>query len=95
MRGVRPHFKPSQEVRAKLGLYAKNRIYDQAFKDAISEREGYTVYVFDINGNIINTFSSIIRLKKAYGIKLHHKTLYKYISQPLPRPLFFLLIKKI
>ena len=81
MRGARPQFKPSLELRAKLGLLAKNRVYDTAFKDAISEREGYTVYVSDLTGKLITTYSSIIRLKKAYGIKSHHKTLYKYIYQ--------------
>lgn len=30
--------------------------------------------------NLITTYSSIIRVKKAYGIKMHHNTLYKHIS---------------
>jgi NUMOD1 domain len=81
MIGVRPHFSPSQELKVKLGLLAKNRIYDKAFRDAISERKGFTVYVYDTNGKLITTYPSIIRLKEAYHIKLHHKTLYKYIYQ--------------
>jgi len=47
----------------------------------VSNREGKTVYFYNSSGKLINTYSSIIRLKKAYGLTMHHKTLYKYISQ--------------
>jgi hypothetical protein len=76
-----PKFKPKPEHLAKLGFLAKNRVYDQTFRNLISERLGFTVYVYDISGKLINTYPSIIKFKEAYGIKLHHKTLYKKISQ--------------
>lgn len=81
MRGPRPNFKANPEHLAKLGLLAKNRVYDKSFRNAISERLGYTVYVYEDNGNLVNTYPSLIKFKEAHGIKLHHKTLYKYISQ--------------
>jgi group I intron endonuclease len=85
MRGPRINFKPSHDHLLKIGLAAKNRVYNEAFRDAVSLREGITVFVYKQNDSkgkeeLIATFSSIIRLKKAYNIKLHHKTLYKYIS---------------
>jgi len=81
MRGKRPHFTPSAEHRTKIGISAKTRVYDNTFKDNISERNGFTVYVYDTNGNLIGTYSSINRLKEAYNIKLHHNTLIKYIAK--------------
>lgn len=82
MRGRRPHFIPSASHRAAIGLAASklNRVYDQQFKDNISKRVGFLVYVYDITGGLITTFDSVIKLKKAYNIKLHHKTLYKHIA---------------
>jgi len=82
MRGPRLSFSPSKEHRAAIGLAAikENRNYNKIFKDAISKRLGTPVYVYDMLGNLINTFSSILRLKKAYNIKIHHKTLYKHIA---------------
>lgn len=38
MRGPRPNFKLTPEHLAKIGSSAKNRIYDLAFRDAISKR---------------------------------------------------------
>ena len=81
MRGPRPNLKLTPEHLAKIGSLAKNRIYDLAFRDAVSKRFGFTVYVYDKLGKLLNTFSSIIKFKEAYGIKLHHKTIYKKISQ--------------
>jgi len=83
MRGPRPNFKLSDSHKAAIGFAARkeNRILDQSFKEAISKRKEFTVYVYDSLGKLINTFNSIIRLKKHYGIKLHHKTLYKRISE--------------
>ena len=81
MRGARPNYKPSSEHLVKLGLSNKNRVYDKLFRDTISERFGFTVYVYDVNGNLLNTYSSIIKFKQDNGIKLHHKTIYNYISQ--------------
>ena len=40
--------------------------------------------MYNLSGSLINTYSSILRLKKAYDIKLHHKTLYKRIYQGIP-----------
>lgn len=83
MSGPRPHFKPKPEHLAKLGSLAKNRVYDSTFRDSISKRLGFTVYVYDLNNKLVNTYPSVIKFKKAYGVKLHHKTLYKKISQGL------------
>ena len=83
MKGPRPYFKPSPEHLAKIVELSRNRVYDQEFRDNISKREGYTVYVYDSEGQLINTYTSIIRLKKAYGLTMHHKTLYKRISRGL------------
>lgn len=83
MKGPRPNFKPSPEHLAKIGELSRNRVYDQEFRDNISKREGYTVYVYDSAGQLINTYTSIVRLKKAYGLTMHHKTLYKRISRGL------------
>nr|YP_010170361.1 GIY-YIG homing endonuclease [Phanerochaete carnosa]QRZ60342.1 GIY-YIG homing endonuclease [Phanerochaete carnosa] len=84
MRGPRPNFKPKPEHLAKLGFLAQNRVYDKTFRNAISDRLGFTVYVYDTNGKLINTYPSITKFKEAHGIKLHHKTLYKNISQGTP-----------
>lgn len=81
MRGPRPNLKLTPEHLAKIGSLAKNRIYDLAFRVAVSKRFGFTVYVYDKLGKLLNTFSSIIKFKEAYGIKFHHKTIYKKISQ--------------
>jgi len=80
MRGKRPNFSPSKEHRAAIAFAAKHRENNQAFKEAISKRVGFTVYVYDVVGNLINTYNSILRLKKAYNITMHHKTLYKQIA---------------
>jgi hypothetical protein len=83
MRGPRPYFKLSDSHKAAIGFASRkeNKILDQNFKDAISMREGFTVYVYDLLGNLVNTFNSVVRFKKHYGITLHHKTLYKRISE--------------
>lgn len=81
MKGPRPHFKPSLANLAKIALANKNHIYDQKSRDAISIRVGTKVYVYDLYGKLIKTYNSILKLKKDYDIKLHHKTLYKRISQ--------------
>jgi group I intron endonuclease len=83
MRGIRPNFKLTDSHKAAIGFAARkeNRIYDHRFKDTNSKREGFAVYVYDSLGKLVNTFNSIIRLKKHYGLKLHHKTLYKRISE--------------
>lgn len=83
MKGPRPHYKPSPEHLAKIGELSRNRVYGQEFRDNISKREGYTVYVYDSAGQLINIYSSIVRLKKYYGLTMHHKTLYKRISRGL------------
>jgi len=82
MRGSRPNYKLSDSHKAAIGFAARkeNRIYDPIFKDKISKRKGFAVYVYDSLGNLINIFNSILRLKKHYGLTLHHKTLYKRIS---------------
>ena len=81
MIGPRPNFKPSPEHLEKIGELSRKRLYDKNFRDNISERLGKTVYVYDRAGKKVNTYTSIIRLKKAYGLSMHHKTLYKRISQ--------------
>jgi hypothetical protein len=83
MRKPRPNFKPSAEHRAAIGLASSKqmRTYGQSFSDLISERNGTTVYVYNTEGKLVTTYSSIIRLKKAYGITMHHKTLYKRIAE--------------
>lgn len=86
MRGPRPNYKPSPEHLEKLAWLAKkeNRDYKSpAYIDKLSKINGTTVYVYDATTeplNLITTYSSIIRVKKAYGIKMHHNTLYKHIS---------------
>ena len=69
------------KISALYTKLAKNCIYDLAFRDAVSKRFGFTVYVYDKLGKLLNTFSSIIKFKQDNGIKLHHKTIYNYISQ--------------
>jgi group I intron endonuclease len=56
MKGVRPQFKPSQEFRAKLCLLARQsrRIYNNAFRDAISKRERFYCLCFRYKGKIYN-----------------------------------------
>ena len=84
MKGKRPQFKPSLAHRLKISISNKNRVYTEAYRNGVSLRNGLTIYVYkDKNGKeeLVQTFSSIIRLKKAHGLKLHHKTLYKYISE--------------
>jgi hypothetical protein len=82
MEGPRVKFSPSKEHRAAISLAAKkeNRNYDTKFKDKISKRLGTPVYIYDRLDNLINTCSSILRLKKAYNLKMNHKTLYKHIA---------------
>lgn len=80
MRGKRPNFIPNPEHLKKLVFLAKTREYDQSFRDAISARNGKTVYVYDTEFKLVNTYTSLIKLKKAYGIQMHHKTLYKHIA---------------
>ena len=81
MKGPRPNFKPSPELLKKLAEISKFRKYDQEYRETVSKREGQAVYVYDSNGKLINYYPSIFKLKKAYGLTIHHKTLYKYISQ--------------
>jgi group I intron endonuclease len=87
MKGPRPSFSPSflSTHRAAIASAARkeNHVYDKAFSDLMYKRTGTTVYVYDINNNLISTYSSIIRLKKAYGISMHHKTLYKRINEDM------------
>lgn len=82
MRGTRPQFKPSLEHRAAIAKSNRkeNRNYDKTFSNSISERLGRTIFVYDSSNKLINTFSSIIRLKTYYGITIHHNTLYKRIE---------------
>lgn len=86
MRGKRPNFSPSAAHRAAISLsnQKENRIYDENFSDAISERVGTQVFVYTIDGKFIESFTSIIKAKKAYQITLHHKTFYKYVDKGLP-----------
>lgn len=81
MRGSRPHFKPTSEQIARLVLLNKTRVYSKEYRDSVSKRLGKTIYVFYKNGKLVDTFSSVIRLKKAFNITLHHKTLYKRINE--------------
>lgn len=81
MKGPRPTFKHSPEVLAKIALSNKDRIYTQKYREMVSEREGTAVYVYDEYGKFIQKFPSIVTLKKAYGLTMHHKTLYKKITQ--------------
>nr|YP_009926608.1 hypothetical protein [Wolfiporia cocos]QNH92665.1 hypothetical protein [Wolfiporia cocos] len=81
MRGPRPNYKLTPEHLAKLVSLTKNRVYDKSFRDAISNRFGFAVYVYDKLGKLLNTYPSVIQFKEAYGIKLHHNTIYKRISQ--------------
>jgi hypothetical protein len=83
MRGSRPNVKLSASHKAAIGFANRkeNKNLDQNFKNAISIRKGFTVYVYDSLGKLVKTFNSIIRLKNHYGITLHHKTLYKQISE--------------
>ena len=81
MKGPRPTFKHNPEVLAKIAISNKNRVYNKKYREMISEREGTTVYVYDVYGKFIQRFPSIIALKKAYGLTMHHKTLYKKIAQ--------------
>jgi len=81
MKGARPNFKPSPELLKKLIELSKTRNYDQDYRDKVSNQKGNTVYVYDSFGKLISSYSSIIRLKTAYGFTMHHNTLYKYISQ--------------
>lgn len=86
MRGKRPHFSPSTSHRSAISLSNRreNRVYDEAFSDAISERVGTQVFVYTVQGKYIDSFTSIIRAKKAYLITLHHKTFYKFVDKGLP-----------
>lgn len=87
MRGPRFNFIPRQrtiEQIERLKKINKNREYSKEERDKISKRLGFTIYVYDLSGSLITTYSSILRLKKAYDIKLHHKTLYKRIYQGIP-----------
>lgn len=81
MRGLRPYYKANPDQIAKLILSNKNRVYGKEFRDRVSKQFGKTVYVFDKNGKLVNTFTSVIKLKKAFNITLHHKTLYKRINE--------------
>lgn len=83
MRKPRPHFKPSAEHRAAIGLASSKKIrtYGKSFSYLIYERKGTTIHVYNKEGKLVTTYSSIIRLKKAYGITMHHKTLYKRIAE--------------
>ena len=84
MEGKRPYLSPSKEHRKAIAFAPKHREYNQA--EAMSKRVAFTVYVYDLlpygAGKLINTFNSILRLKKAYNITMHHKTLYKHIAAP-------------
>jgi hypothetical protein len=81
MKGPRPNFKPSPELLRKLMEITKTRQYTPEYRDKVSKRTGKTVYVYDSDGKLVNSYSSLIRLKKAYGLTMHHNTLYKNISQ--------------
>jgi group I intron endonuclease len=81
MRGKRPLFSPSLENRIKIGKAAANRTYTQSYRDWVSEKMGKKIYVYDLNNKLVNSYHSISKLKEAYKIKLHHKTLYKRISE--------------
>lgn len=82
MKGPRPGFSPSPAHRAAIASAnsSSNRIYPKEFGDAVSARLGTTVYVYTPTGQFIQSFSSILKAKKAYGVTLHHNTLYKRIA---------------
>ncbi len=83
MKGKRPWFSPSLKNRIKIGKAAANRKHTQccAHRDLVSEKLGRKIYAFYLNNKLVNSFPSIIKLKEAYKIKLHHNTLYKRISE--------------
>ncbi len=81
MRGPSPNFIPSLDQIERLVKFNKTRVFSQSDRDLLSKASGFTVYVYDLSGCLIKTDPSVSSLKKAYNIKLHHKTLYKRISQ--------------
>lgn len=81
MRGPRPSYSPSPKQIEAIVLANKNRDYDDKFRDGLSRLHGTTVYVYTASGEFVEEFSSIIRAKKAYGIKLHHNTFKKKVEK--------------
>jgi len=71
MKGSRSQYSPSLAHRAAIAKAnsKQNRTYDQKFSDSISKRNGKSVYVYDNENKLVDTYSSVIRFKKAYGIK--------------------------
>ncbi len=81
MKGLRPQFKPSVEQINRLIQFNQSRKFSQEDRDKLSKQSGFNVYVYDSLGSLITIYSSIVRFKKDYNIKWHHKTLYKRICQ--------------
>lgn len=82
MKLPRPGFSPSPAHHAAISSAnsSSNRNYTKEFGDAVSARLGTTIYVYTATGLFVQSFSSIIRAKEAYGITLHHNTIYKRIA---------------
>jgi group I intron endonuclease len=89
MQGLRPNFKPSVEHRKAISEAAEkenlkrklNPEYAAMLKNKNIAVTGNSVYVYNLAGNLVNSFASINQFKKEMKITLHHNTIYKRISK--------------
>lgn len=89
MRGLRPNYSPSIEHRKAISEAIKkehlkrklNPEYAALLKNKIIAATGKSIYVYNLDGKLVNTFASINQFKKEMKITLHHNTIYKRISE--------------
>ena len=58
-----------------------NPEYAAILKNKTIAVTGKSVYVYNLAGNLVNSFASINQFKKAMKVTLHHNTIYKRISE--------------
>lgn len=59
--------------------FNKNRKFTLEERENISKRNGSPVYIYNMSGNLIHIFTSVIKFKQAFNFTTHHKYIYKYI----------------
>ena len=66
----------SEETKYKISLSKLGSTHSQDIKDKISKSMGTTIYVYDLNYNLLNSFTSATRAGKHFKSKTH--TIIKY-----------------
>jgi hypothetical protein len=86
MKGPRPLFKLSNFHKKAISKAAKlenlKRKLNLNYQNLINSKiKGKTIYIYNKNGELMDTFTSINKFKIKMNISLHHNTIYKRINE--------------